>query len=521
MPTYFGGFLLENEEENEDSVGINNEATPTPAPAPAADIGELNDEPEKSGGDGQEAPVTPPLTDEFEVDGNKMSVEFWRFHYHGDIDTIPLLDDLKKKMNKIGMDLNYKVEVLKTELRPTKKSSEKQPSDLYKITVEYTAPNFRVRGYEYVMSLEHTNGGNFVFPAAAHKGDDFTKYYTGTFVCDHCKVDRLRNDMHVFRKDADGKEYVYGTTCAKKYFGIDFLGKIKTIIRKLYDIFAAFGNSGDDDDGEYSGGGRGGNPTVQSFFTYAWMVIDDKPVWIKGGENGGGTTTAVEMLYNKKPSERESWMSELTGKYYGDTPESYQAFRDKMGVEYKNFIEFYENMQPRNEFQQNLKTTALSQSNRNYRPGLLVYSIYYWYKAVHTDASKGEETAKKTTPSTYVGNEGDKLVFGNVQVLKTIPFESQYGGGLMYLIASKGEMTDEATFKAMVKKKESISTADAGKNDLLVWYTSSNADMEEGKSYVIKATVSKHKEYFNRNNSDAAPIKQTVVKLVKKISDIS
>ena len=456
---------------------------------------------EVSGGDGSESVMEIPKIDDwgFEVDGNKLTKVFPFPETLGDIeDNLPILDELKKKMNKLGLDLTYSVNKIKT---TTKEINNKLVVvHMYKIVVEYTAPSFKHDGFDYVLTLEKSDAGNFVFPSNEFKDESFDKYYSGSFICDLCKSDRLRNVMHVFRKA--GEDFVFGTTCAKKYFGIDFLDKIRKAIWAIFTAVEGFGSFDEKD--EFFGGGGRGYDRASSVFSVAFMWFTKNPVY----EKSATSNTIHYFLHPGNDPVNISDVYKFKSQFYDSSDnKSVESFYNQVADEFKSFLTYYNDMRPINEFQQNMKMAALA--NEVKRMGMFVYAVYTWFKDTHTSADKVKENI---VASEYIGNTGDKLVFGHVQVMKLVPYENAFGSGLIHLMVSKGAQVPEDEFKKMTKAKQPISTSDEGKNNLLVWYTSSNSGLEEGLNYVIKATINKHNDYKDK--------KQTVVKLVKKLADI-
>lgn len=458
-----------------------------------------------SEGDGKEGEIQLPETDDwgFEIDGNKMTKIFPWLESQGDLGTrLEVLDNLKAKMAKFGLGLTYNLEHVKTTTKKNERTGNESIVHMYKCTAEYTSPIFKENGYEYILTLEHSDQGNFVFPTLEHKDENFERYYNGVFTCSHCGVDRLRNSMHVFRKD--GEDFIFGTSCAKRYFGIKFIDKIR---KAIIDVFAAMSSLGySDEDEDYRGGSGAGNPTVSSYFPYAYMIISNAPYWRKATE--GQMSTPMEINWLWHPSDKSRGEAEtFKEKFYDrNDKDSVETFYKKMKDEFESFLSFYQNMKVENEFQQNLKASALTEFVK--KEGLIAYAIFHWYVT-----SKGIQKKEKEelAESNYIGNVGDKLIFAHVTLLKLIPYSTQFGDGLIHIMVSKG---DVMPFVKPSKKDSGMPSdvSNKGKGDRMVWYTSSDSKMEQGKSYTISATVNKQDEYKG--------VKQTVVKLVKVLAPV-
>ena len=440
-------------------------------------------------GDGTEKVIAVSKNLGFDVDiaGNKMSCGF-AIPVENGVDMAPkALEDIKRKMAKVGLGFDYTI----NQMGVTSDGERMR----YKVDVSFTAPTYVKDGFEYLMTMEKSDSGTFIFPSEKHRGDDFSKYYANGnngFVCDHCHSDRLRNVMHVFRKD--GRDYTYGTSCAKKYFGINFLDKISRAIYYMFNEFEKFS----------SGGGAGAKGLSPSYlFNFAFGYFKLYPFYRKADDGVAGTRNEIMHLFNNR-SDGGSEYAKVSA-----------AIPPDIGDKFIEFKKFYVTLDAKNEFENNMAVMANSDNVMN-REGLFLYAVFNWMKTTG-DVPSNKPSQEPRAPSEYAGSVGDKLLFPVVKILKIIPTETQYGTSYIHIMDSLTDAISIDAAKAMVKNGGSIPSAPGGKNDNLVWFASSMSELKEGETYALTGTVTKHNI---RNDRNAGDVKQTVIKLVK-VADLT
>lgn len=432
-----------------------------------------------SHGDGKEPEIDVKETKDanISINGNTIHEEFDAKFALGD--HIDRLDDIKKTMNKYGLDLNYNLKMVKSWIDKNEKHYYR-----YTLDVTYTAPEFKRDGYEYILTVQKTDAGNFVFPTVAHKDEDFSKYYSGTFICDHCHVDRLRNTYHIFRKE--GKDSVYGTKCAREYFGIPFLEKINSAIMNLLAFLHGIGTEVGEDREEEFYGRRGKLPMdIGSLFAIAWTVFsDNRWSYIKG-------QTPRDVIAPLYPgTDRNNFYKRF---YSGKSKEELEQMTETIEAEYAKFTDFWKNMTPKDSFEHNMKISVLSGDEK--KAGLIVYAIYYWH-------TKGIKTEKPATPkeekpeSQHMGSVGEKITV-DVEVKKVGSYESMYGDGhyLIFETTTGNTLVWYTTSPTILNELSAIKTEDV------------NWDGLEGMKIKIRGTVKEHKEYKGRKNTRIVRVK--------------
>ena len=96
---------------------------------------------------------------------------------------------------------------------------------------------FTNTGFTYIGSIKTDMGAVFTTPSryAIEKGMDLSslKEEIETFPCHDCGKKTARKIIHVFEEDATGNITVYGSSCAKKRFGVDLASALRKFNRLM------------------------------------------------------------------------------------------------------------------------------------------------------------------------------------------------------------------------------------------------------------------------------------------------
>lgn len=114
-----------------------------------------------------------------------------------------------------------------------------------KVTVFINLPGYQIEGWDYLGCVKDefsdgifTSHGNEVAEEKGISLHEIMKEHNH-IPCEHCGRKHTRRKIgHLFRKHEDGEVRTFGSTCARKYFGINFLSmlnKFERIFRRLTD----------------------------------------------------------------------------------------------------------------------------------------------------------------------------------------------------------------------------------------------------------------------------------------------
>jgi len=175
------------------------------------------------------------------------------------------LEKVNKRAAKLGLPPVKLVELSRFAKTVANQDGSKRSREYLKLKVEGEAP--KVKGWTFVARIMHSEGGNIISSAPGMDPPP-TEYRTAEPHCDHCKVNRRRNDTFVLR-DEKGEYKQIGRNCLA-----DFLGSTDPAdqIALFSDWSSVVQSLGEDDD--YYGGGRGQSTIeIVSYLAGALAVI--------------------------------------------------------------------------------------------------------------------------------------------------------------------------------------------------------------------------------------------------------
>lgn len=134
--------------------------------------------------------------------------------------------ELQKLQNKFSK-ADFYFNVYKNPCKMLYKNKELDGIDI-KIVIQN--PILQYKGYIYIATLKrelkNIENGNQIF---SNLKEDFSEYFNINFRCDHCKTNRKRKIVHLFRNE-EGKDLMIASSCSKEYFGINLGSKLDKIL---------------------------------------------------------------------------------------------------------------------------------------------------------------------------------------------------------------------------------------------------------------------------------------------------
>lgn len=393
------------------------------------------------------------------------------------------LEKLNKRAKRIGTEpITLKIVREFDENVRVRGMDEPVKAHFYEVKVEGKAPI--IDGYEFIASVEHTEGGNII-NMAPHSSITAlpTEYRSTGNTCDYCHTKRDRLSTFVLRDEKTGKLLKVGRSCLKNFLPsknpksiVEYAQQLENILRSC-----VAGEDMDDYDGENSFGGGGGSWSryypADRYMQYVCLAytIDGKFISAKmAKEDPDKTSTADQAwwLLNFRPQTNADHRFQL--EVDQKRPAATKLYEElKKWMETKDWdadIEKYQETNPSlAQYFHNLKSLAnassIARKNSSYQASIL--AIYL--------REKGEMEKKAVQkPSQFVGEVGKKVQFvGTIKNTKW--FDGQFGTTTM------------------------ISFQDDDGNDY-VWWASGTHEYDKGERYNVTATVKKHEvsKYTNR-----------------------
>lgn len=360
------------------------------------------------------------------------------------------IEKLNRKATRLGTQAII-FKVLDTIVRPTTNDDLSIPYDrTYKVVeVEGVAP--KVDGWEFVAKVEPHEGGNIV-KALPNAGDLPLSLRTTDMTCDHCGINRYRNDIFVLRKDGEYKQV--GRNCLA-----DFLGgqSPETIAKRAEIDWLLFEGIDDEKEGRDWFGPRPREHVDTVLFVSVVEALARTYGFVKRSDYAG------------TPTANEAW-DFLTWKEKND-----QLTKDGFKVEQRDVslastavawakMQIHSN----NDFLYNIARIASNETLDQRAIGYAAAIIPAFYRAQEQEEKKSTEPKHE---STHLGAVGQKMTFPNLTVKKVLHFDGMYG--VTHMVSMRDQL-----------------------GNVIIWKTSTWQDwMEEGSVVTLKATVKEHNDY--------------------------
>ena len=344
---------------------------------------------------------------------------------------------------------------------------------MYRVIVRFETRKVGYEGYTFVAVLkrEMLEGGkhtNVTFPATQFQKEDFSKYYDDQFRCDHCKTNRDRKMVFLFRHETTGADLMIATQCSEGYFGKDVYfalsGMLSTSTESMDkdfdDICCSINRNMDIRD-----------RIDYARLAYGYIISQNNYVSKQKADGYGKRSTDHEI--DDMTKHLEMWMFrnerdllEARGKQIDDQVK-YKLIADSRGYQYNDIKEYWEakmNETPEDNFVRNV---AINFSLMNVKYGMITYAVFVYLKEV---VGIMKEEKKSELPSNHMGNVGDRLKNLEVIVTRVSYHETAYG---------------TSSFVGMIDK-------DGNK---YIWFASGKIHFDQDEAITMDATVKKHDEY--------------------------
>lgn len=189
------------------------------------------------------------------------------------VDNLPELESRLAGLNKKAAKLGCAPIVLtKGATRIVTETVRGKPAERVRQEITLAGDTPKVNGWEFVALLQHEDGGTIVKATPRAAEGALKGYRNATPSCDHCQMNRRRNDTFVLMNEAGAFKQV-GRNCL-----VDFLGHANPHALAAYaellmvaDDFA--GMSGDEDGFGFGGFGGGNGPRACGMVSFLRVVV--------------------------------------------------------------------------------------------------------------------------------------------------------------------------------------------------------------------------------------------------------
>jgi len=324
----------------------------------------------------------------------------------------------------------------------------------------------KLQGWTFTAVIQPTEAGNLVKLVPGTVENIPAWFYEAKMTCDHCKMDRQRNEVFVLHHEGGGWAQV-GRTCIQDFLGGVSPERLLNEASYLMDSGSLMREAEDEGWGRGSGGWvEPTEPTEVYVSTCAAFVrfegfVSKAQSQLPGG--GDPTSARAWMWLNPSKHDRDeiAWLQ-----HNGFAVEERDITLAAKAIAWAQQLTNVET----NNFLANLKVSASRTIVDGKSIGLMAALVGAYMREVEREElrRKERETMK---PSAYVGEVGQRLTLPQLTITNVRTFDSDYG------------------VRTMVK------LIDPDGNQF-TWWTGYAPDWVEQSAVVtIKATVKKFEEY--------------------------
>lgn len=337
--------------------------------------------------------------------------------------------------------------------------------------IDVTNPMVSLNGWSFLAITEHSKKGNIILKKL-YDVEIPEQYQNSDTYCEHCNTNRYRKYTYLVYNNDTKEIHQVGSTCLTAYLGFD-----ASLLMAHAELFTHLKTIMDDDRERGRMVKRGvETQTVENFLKLAIVTIE-KYGYVSAKKAreyyANGNELHEDSIYHNATG-HTVWGINYNKKYWKNELE--EAKTDRVNEIYTKIIEWVKGLETKSDYIRNIQ--------------ILVDRDYVTYKTATTAASivgvynmnlqKNKVEDKKV--SNWFGTIKERIDVDLILKRKT-PFESKFGISNCYMFETQ-------------------------EGNVAILFTAA-VELEEGKRYVGKATVTKHTEYKG--------LKQTVINRVKLV----
>lgn len=337
--------------------------------------------------------------------------------------------------------------------------------------IDVTNPVVSLNGWSFLAITEHSKKGNIILKKL-YDVEIPEQYQNSDTYCEHCNTNRYRKYTYLVYNNDTKEIHQVGSTCLTAYLGFD-----ASLLMAHAELFTHLKTIMDDDRERERMVKRGvETQTVENFLKLAIVTIE-KYGYVSAKKAreyyANGNELHEDSIYHNATG-YTVWGINYNKKYWKNELE--EAKTDRVNEIYTKIIEWVKGLETKSDYIRNIQ--------------ILVDRDYVTYKTATTAASivgvynmnlqKNKVEDKKV--SNWFGTIKERIDVDLILKRKT-PFESKFGISNCYMFETQ-------------------------EGNVAILFTAA-VELEEGKRYVGKATVTKHTEYKG--------LKQTVINRVKLV----
>jgi hypothetical protein len=315
--------------------------------------------------------------------------------------------------------------------------------------------------------------------------------------CDLCQQERFRGKNFIVKNLDDNKYLCLGSSCVKKYIGVNVAKYIKVLdyFRDFTQVMSGFMDEDDLFGGEGGGGRRGMNPSnrvvdINKVISIIHNLIEtdgfEKREWDER-EVGGGYHSRWERFRTNEGNATADKAEKII--YKKEDFDNYPVDAQYVN-EFKKFANSLEPIpdgkESFNEYREKIKNFGTDANFRIKDTALLASGINYF-----ENEKKRQAEAERTRDSQWIGNVGEKVRIPYAKLENATSGEGAYGTWFLWtFIDDNGNVLKKF---GNLSDKFIIENAPEGSPELYSFH--------KGDVFAFTAEIKKHEEYKGTKNT--------------------
>jgi hypothetical protein len=365
---------------------------------------------------------------------------------------------IQKKGQKLGAQIPH-FKVLREYTKEVKENGKTYEVEM--VEVEVDSVKTSLSGWKFMATIDHHEAGNVIRFSPKYNGDfNVEKYRTAKPHCDHCSVQRRRNDTFIMVNESGDTKQI-GRSCIKDFLGHPSAEYYAQWAEWIYLI------SQEEDEKEFRMSGK----WVELFDVMEVLEASAMLIRLHGyrsAKNAGTRATTSGQL--------RFWMDATPKKYQEEMKEEkpYPSEEDKeVAKRSYEMVMGWEGSDLKSDFNYNLNALCKRGKLVDRDLGMMAYVPEMLMKTIAKqmeDAKKRKQEQEAAAKSNYIGNLKERITV-EVDLVKSFWLgASQFGDSYLY------------------------SFSDSNGN-VIVWKTGSELKINTGSKVKLVGTVKEQKEY--------------------------
>lgn len=325
------------------------------------------------------------------------------------------------------------------------------------ICVSGQAP--KLAGWTFLACLQHEEAGNIVRTVPGATVQARLDLRTAPPSCEHCKVNRRRNDTYVVAHE-DGRQVQVGRQCLRDFTGHDSPEAIARWAELLHAFVESMGDR--DEDGGFGGGYAPEVSTLDAFLPFVVASIQ---------QDGWLSRTAARAAFSQQATADLAWTSCFPPKSMKEKdilrPTAEDTARSARALEVARAYFEEHAADSLSDYEHNLRIVVEGLSVTSRTAGIAASLLNFAERLIGKEIERRRFESRKAT-SQHVGTVGKREVF-TLTCEKVIDIAGNYGTTHLHMFG------------------------DAAGN-VVKWFSSSQR-LEVGGTYELKGTVKSQDEY--------------------------